>query len=195
MAPHKNDISQLPLFSGVLSWPWISLEAIVTLRSGERGSFWKCSNILYPCLYIERKIIETTFSIKSWKNFVFLLKYGLEKYNMVLFKFCSVQIWLCVSWGLEALLCTWFWLLWNGLTCPKHFFSTGKCSKQKRHPVSAPRWGLPGSLGKMSNFEKFSWVRTRKNFSTGEIRKPTGDDIKIQRGELKNILQWLKRHI
>ena len=149
MAPHKNDISQLPLFSGVLPWPWISLEAIVTLRSGERVKFWKCCNIFCPCLYIERKIVETTFFIKSWKNLVFMFKYGLEKYNMVLFKFCFVQIWLYVSWGSEALLCTWVWLLGNGMTCPKHFFSTDKCSKQKRHPVSVPRLGLPDSLGKM----------------------------------------------
>ena len=59
------------------------------------------------------------------------------------------------------------------------------------HPVSVPRWGLLDSPGKMTNFQKFSGEKPRSNFSTGEIRKPTGktteltgDDMKIQRGEL-----------
>ena len=58
-----------------------------------------------------------------------------------------------------------------------------------RHPVSVPQRRLLNSPGKMSNFQKFSVVRPRSKFSTGEIKKPTGDDMKIQRGELKNTLR------
>ena len=53
--------------------------------------------------------------------------------------------------------------------------------------------------GKRQIFKKCSRVRPKRKFSTGEIRKstseitkPTGDDMKIQRGELTNILRWLK---
>ena len=53
--------------------------------------------------------------------------------------------------------------------------------------------------GKRQIFKKCSRVRPKRKFSTGEIRKstseitkPTGDDVKIQRGELTNILRWLK---
>ena len=45
---------------------------------------------------------------------------------------------------------------------------------------------------KMLNFQKFSSVGHRRKFSTGEARKSTGDDMKIQRRELTNILRWLK---
>ena len=51
----------------------------------------------------------------------------------------------------------------------------------------------------MANFQKFYGVRPSSTFCTGEIRKPigettksTGDDIKIQRGELTKIWHWLK---
>ena len=74
-------------------------------------------------------------------------------------------------------------------------FSLGHSS----HPVSVRRWGLLDSPGKMSNFQKFYGVRPRGKVSTGEIRKPiwettksTGDDIKIQRGELTKIVHWVK---
>ena len=67
------------------------------------------------------------------------------------------------------------------------------------HPVSVPRWGMLDSPGKMLNFQNFSGVRPSSKFSTGEIRKPTGettkpirDDMKIQWGESINILLWLK---
>ena len=43
-----------------------------------------------------------------------------------------------------------------------------------------------------SNFQNFSGVRPSSKFSNGDITKPTGDDMKIQRGELINILIWLK---
>ena len=50
----------------------------------------------------------------------------------------------------------------------------------------------------MPNFQNFSGVRPSSKLSTEEIRKPTGDttkptgeDKKIQRGELMNILHWL----
>ena len=42
--------------------------------------------------------------------------------------------------------------------------------------------------GKCQTFRKiFSRVRPRSNICTGETRKPTGDNKKIQRGELTNI--------
>ena len=43
-----------------------------------------------------------------------------------------------------------------------------------------------------AKFQNFSEVRPRSKFSTGDTTKPTGDDMKIQRGELVNILLWLK---
>ena len=53
--------------------------------------------------------------------------------------------------------------------------------------------------GKKRNFQNFSMVRPSSKFSIGEIRKsteetmkPTGEDMKTQRGELVNILLWLK---
>ena len=66
-------------------------------------------------------------------------------------------------------------------------------------PTSLPRWGLLDSPEKMRSFQNFSGVRPSSKFSTGEIREPTGettkpieDDMKIQRGDLTNILLWLK---
>ena len=68
----------------------------------------------------------------------------------------------------------------------------------KGQPVSVP---YPGEhclthQGKRQIFKKCSRVRPKSKFSTGEIRKstsetmkPTGDDMKIQRGELTNILR------
>ena len=41
-------------------------------------------------------------------------------------------------------------------------------------------------------FQKFSWVRPSSKFSIGKTMKPTGDNKKIQQGELTNILRWLK---
>ena len=65
-----------------------------------------------------------------------------------------------------------------------------------KRPVSVPRWGLLDSPG---NFPNFSGVRPSSKFCTEEIRKPTGettkrtgDDMKVQRGELINMLIWLK---
>ena len=58
-------------------------------------------------------------------------------------------------------------------------------------PVSVHWWGLFDSPGKMSNFQKFSVLWTSR-FSTGKTSKPTEDDMKIQRGELTNILRWSK---
>ena len=53
--------------------------------------------------------------------------------------------------------------------------------------------------GKMPNVQNFSGVRPSSKFSPREIRKPTGDttkptgeDMKIQRGELMKILLWVK---
>ena len=70
-----------------------------------------------------------------------------------------------------------------------------KIQQKTWHPVSVPRQGLLVSPGKMPNFQNFSGVRSSSNFSAGEIRKPTGDttqptgeDMKIQRVELMNIL-------
>ena len=63
-------------------------------------------------------------------------------------------------------------------------------------PRPPPPWGLLNSQGKMSNFQKFSGLRPRGKFSTEKVRKPTGetteptgDDMKIQQGELRNILR------
>ena len=63
------------------------------------------------------------------------------------------------------------------------------------HPVSVPRWGPLDLPGKMPNSQHFSVVRPSSKFSTGEIRKAieettktTGSDMRIQRGELVNIL-------
>ena len=53
-------------------------------------------------------------------------------------------------------------------------------------PVSVPQWRLLNSPGKMS--KKFFGIRPRSKFFTREIKKPNGDDIKLQRGELTNIL-------
>ena len=64
------------------------------------------------------------------------------------------------------------------------------------HPVSVPSWRLLDSPKKMSNFQKFSGLKPRNKFFTGEIRKatgkeaePTGNDMKIQQGKLANILR------
>ena len=56
------------------------------------------------------------------------------------------------------------------------------------HIASVPRWGLLVSLAKIPNSQNFSGLRPSTKFSTGETTKPTGDDMKIQRGELINIL-------
>ena len=56
-------------------------------------------------------------------------------------------------------------------------------------PVPAPQWGLLDSPEKMSVFQKISWVERRSTFSTGETIKPAVDDMKIQCGELTNILR------
>ena len=60
------------------------------------------------------------------------------------------------------------------------------------HPVSVPRWRPLNSPGKMLNFQTFFGVRPMRKFSTRETTKPTRDETKIQRGELTNILHWLK---
>ena len=60
------------------------------------------------------------------------------------------------------------------------------------HPVSVPRWGLLDSPRKMWNFQETSGVRPWSMISIGEEKKPKGDDTKIQQGELKNKLRWLK---
>ena len=56
-----------------------------------------------------------------------------------------------------------------------------------RHTVSVARWAQLASPGRMSDFEIFSRFRPRSKFSNGETVKPTGDDMKIRRGELTNI--------
>ena len=51
------------------------------------------------------------------------------------------------------------------------------------HLVSVPRLRLLHSPGKNLNFKKIFRVRTRSKFDTGEITKPTGDNMKILREE------------
>ena len=50
-------------------------------------------------------------------------------------------------------------------------------------------WGLLDSRGEMSIFQNFSQVRHRRKWSTRETAKPIGDNLKILRGELTNILR------
>ena len=59
----------------------------------------------------------------------------------------------------------------------------------KSHPVSVRPWGLLSSLRKMSNFQKLSGLRPKNKFFTKETTKSAGDDMKIQQGELINILK------
>ena len=50
-----------------------------------------------------------------------------------------------------------------------------------------PRWELLDSSEKMQKFQKVSGVRPGSSFSFGETsRTPIGDDMKIERGEVKN---------
>lgn len=44
-------------------------------------------------------------------------------------------------------------------------------------------------LLEMSSFQTFSGVKSRSKLSIEETSKPTRDDVKIQRGELANILR------
>ena len=52
--------------------------------------------------------------------------------------------------------------------------------------------GLFGAPGEMFYFQKSSGIRPKSKFSSGETMKISWDDMKIQRGELTNILRWLK---
>ena len=75
----QNDISQLTLLSRVLARPWISLEAIATLKSGQRGNFWRKFQYISPSLSTERETTETVLSIKSRKKLVSQLKFDLVR--------------------------------------------------------------------------------------------------------------------
>ena len=50
------------------------------------------------------------------------------------------------------------------------------------------QWGLLDSPGKITNLQNFFGVRPSIKFSTGETKKPTGDDMKIQQVEMTNLL-------
>ena len=52
--------------------------------------------------------------------------------------------------------------------------------------------GTAGMTGENVKFLKISELRRRSKFSTGNPTKPTGDDMKNQRGELTNILRRFK---
>ena len=56
------------------------------------------------------------------------------------------------------------------------------------HPISVSQWGLLDSPGKITNLQNFFGVRPSNKFSTGETKKPTGDDMKIQQVEMTNLL-------
>ena len=45
------------------------------------------------------------------------------------------------------------------------------------------------SPGKLTNLEKFFGVRLGNRFSSKEAKRTAGDDMKIQRGDLTNVLR------
>ena len=62
--------------------------------------------------------------------------------------------------------------------------------------MDTPCLSIPVETARMTGenvkFSKFSEVRRRSKFSTGNPTKHTGNDVKNQRGELTNILRRFK---